>query len=82
MDRQKTASQLRISYDKEADVLYLSIGAPKKAISDIEENGVIIRRDPNTNHVLGLTIIDFARNFSTEKAKLISPHLFGQLQFA
>ena len=82
MDRQKQSNKLRMSYDKEADVLYLSLGSPKVAISDIDENGVIVRRDPKTKKVIGLTIVDFLLNFSSVKAKLLSPHLSAKLQYA
>lgn len=81
MDRQKQSNKLRMSYDKEADVLYLSLGSPKAAISDIDENGIIVRRDPETKKVVGLTVVDFLLNFSSAKAKLLSPHLSAKLQY-
>ena len=44
-------------YDAEADVLYLSFGEPKNAEGvDIGE-GIIVRIDPQTKEVVGLTII-------------------------
>jgi len=81
MDKQKKFTPVRISYDREADVLYVSMGAPKESICDIEDNGVIFRRDPVTKKITGLTIIDFTRNFSSEKAKIVNPHLTAQFQF-
>jgi len=44
-------------YDEEADVLYISIGTPQKAIGvDIGE-GAIVRYIEKTGEVVGLTII-------------------------
>jgi uncharacterized protein YuzE len=44
-------------YDEEADVLYVSIGIPRKAIGvDIGE-GVIVRYDQKKGEVVGLTIM-------------------------
>ena len=44
-------------YDKEADVLYLSVGEPRSATGvDIGE-GVILRYDEAKNELVGLTLI-------------------------
>jgi len=44
-------------YDEEADVLYLSIGKPRKALGvDIGE-GTIVRYDDKKKEVVGMTII-------------------------
>jgi len=52
-------------YDEEADVLYLSVGEPRKALGlDIGE-GVIIRYDETERAVVGLTVIGL-------KARLVS----------
>jgi len=48
---------LNWDYDEEADVLYISIGEPSKALGiDIGE-GVIIRYAEDKEEVVGLTII-------------------------
>ncbi|MBI5598938.1 MAG: DUF2283 domain-containing protein [Deltaproteobacteria bacterium] len=44
-------------YDEEADVLYISIGKPRKAVGvDIGE-GAIVRYMEETGEVVGLTLI-------------------------
>ncbi|HFE64727.1 MAG TPA: DUF2283 domain-containing protein [Caldithrix sp.] len=49
---------LQWDYDAEADVLYISIGKPRKAEGvDIGE-GTIVRVDPDTNEIVGFTIIN------------------------
>lgn len=53
-ERQK---DLNWEYDEDADVLYLSIGAPEKALGiDIGE-GVIVRFKEADNEVVGLTVV-------------------------
>ena len=48
---------LNWDYDKEADVLYISIGEPRKALGiDIGE-GAIVRYVEETGEVVGLTLI-------------------------
>ena len=48
---------LNWEYDEEADVLYISIGEPKKALGvDIGE-GAILRYIEDTGEVIGLTLI-------------------------
>jgi len=48
---------LNWDYDEGADVLYISVGKPKKAIGlDVGEGG-IVRYNENTGEVIGLTII-------------------------
>ena len=50
-------SKMLIDYDREADVLYISIGKPRKAIGvDIGE-GAIVRYMEETGEVVGLTLI-------------------------
>ncbi|MCH8821302.1 DUF2283 domain-containing protein [Patescibacteria group bacterium] len=53
---------LNLFYDKEADILYVSKGKPSKLdVSDEERDEVVVRRDPKTNMVNGLTIINFSK---------------------
>lgn len=49
---------LRIAwdYDKEADVLYLSVGEPRPAVSVDTGGGVILRYDETCCEVVGLTL--------------------------
>jgi len=54
------------NFDAEADVLYISSGKPKNAVSlDIGE-GTILRFDPDTNDVIGVTILNISRRAMRE----------------
>lgn len=44
-------------YDEEADVLYLSIGKPRKAAGVDIGQGVVIRYDERKREVVGLTVL-------------------------
>jgi uncharacterized protein YuzE len=44
-------------YDEEADVLYLSIGKPRKAAGVDIGQGVVVRYDEKKKEVVGLTIL-------------------------
>ena len=48
---------LNWDYDEEADVLYISIGKPVKALGLDSGEGVIVRYQEDTGEVVGVTII-------------------------
>lgn len=61
---------LTFEYDEHADVLYISVGDPRPALSEELDDGVVVRRDPDTKKVVGLTIIDFRTTFLKEPKSL------------
>ncbi len=56
-----------MSYDRDADVVYISFGKPRKAVSEEVDPYVIVRRDPETKEMVGITITNFSRYFETKK---------------
>ena len=54
--------KIEFDYDEEADVMYISFGEPKKAITE-EVGNVGIRVDENSKEIVGLTIIEFMKTF-------------------
>jgi len=48
---------LEWDYDAEADVLYLSLGAPRAAEGVDVGEGVVLRYDPEQREVIGLTVV-------------------------
>ncbi len=60
---------MQLAYDREADVLYLSIGEPRPAISREIGDDVLLRLDPVTQDVIGLTVL----NLSTRPTSEILP---------
>ena len=57
-------------YDEEADVLYLSIGKPRKAMSMDVGEGTIIRYDEDTKEVVGVTLIGLRNRFLKQLKKV------------
>ncbi|MCW5853958.1 MAG: DUF2283 domain-containing protein [Anaerolineae bacterium] len=53
-------------YDDEADVLYLSIGAPRPALGLDIGDGVVVRYDEAKNEVVGLTVIGLRARLAEE----------------
>ena len=60
--------ELMLGYDREVDVLYISLGIPEKGMQYIELNSnLILRVDPKSKEIVGITIIDFSKQFSGER---------------
>lgn len=71
---------LTISYDKTADVLYLSFGKPEEGIDEEVEEGIFVRLNQKTNKPNGIMVIDFEKRFSNSKTKPIPLELAIRLQ--
>jgi uncharacterized protein YuzE len=55
--------EVQFHYDREADVLYLSVGKPQKAkMIEIGED-FVLRLLPKSGQVVGMTIINFSKHF-------------------
>jgi len=61
---------MQIAYDHEADVLYLSIGEPRRALSREMGDDVLLRIDPETGAIIGLTVINFSTRSSLDSLPL------------
>ncbi len=55
-------------YDKEADVLYLSLGEPVPAVGVDIGDGLVLRVDEARNEVVGLTVIGLRRRVPQDDA--------------
>ena len=64
---------MSVTYDLRNDVLYLSYGKPREAISEETEDGVWVRRDPYSDEIVGCTVPDFRRRFKQPGVSLILP---------
>jgi len=62
---------LRFSFDKGADILDISIGATKKAISREVDDDFFIRIDPKTKKIVGFSILNFEKWSRDESKKTI-----------
>jgi len=48
-------------YDRDGDVLYISIGKPMPASCIEQDDGTMLRVDPKTGIIVGWTIVDYMR---------------------
>jgi len=64
--------EIKVSYDNQADVLYISFGKPKAAISVEVDDGDLVRVDPFTDETVGITIIDFKARYLPKENDILS----------
>ena len=55
--------RLEISYDEDADVLYLSVGHPRVADTFDSDYGLLLRKDPQAQEIVGATILHYGGMF-------------------
>ena len=75
-------SNAQISYDKIGDVLYISFGKPRPAICDEVDQGDLIRIDPLTDEIVGITVLNYKKKYdlSVEFAKDIIPLIISKFK--
>lgn len=65
---------LNLLYDGKADLLYVSWGSPREAVShETEIPGVIARRDPDSDEVVGVTVVNFAKRWGANSLPISFP---------
>ena len=60
--------KLRFLFDEKGDILDISIGKPKKAISKELEDDILVRISPKTKRVVGFTILNFRKRFKDTRS--------------
>lgn len=69
-----------VSYDPDADVAYLSIGTPRRAVGEETPEGHILRFDESTGEFCGLTLVGLQHLIEAKKPILVTiPHRPEQL---
>jgi uncharacterized protein YuzE len=66
---QQQLTQLTMQYDAASDVLYCAFGEPRSAIgveSD-DQDGVVLRVDPQTDEIVGFTVVNFLKRFTRKR---------------
>ncbi|HEV2197979.1 MAG TPA: DUF2283 domain-containing protein [Candidatus Acidoferrum sp.] len=64
--------QLKLNYDPKGDILYCSFGEPREAIGVETPDGIIFRLDPETEDVIGITVIDFSKRFQKHPGDVLT----------
>lgn len=57
----------QIFYDKAGDVLYLSFGQPRIAISEELDDDILLRLDPETGEIVGLTVLNLSIRYGNRE---------------
>ena len=66
--------EVQFHYDREADVLYLSVGKPQRAKTVEMGEDFVLRLHPKTAEVVGVTIVNFSKHFPRlKRARLDLP---------
>lgn len=63
----ETGTLMQLAYDQEADVLYLSVGDPRPAISREIGDDVLLRVDAENGQVVGLTVLNLSTRAGLEQ---------------
>ena len=61
---------MKIVYDSEADVLYVTRGTLEYTEYIEHSEDVILRLDPDTKRLVGITVIDFSQHFGKADCSL------------
>ena len=64
--------KVAISYDRDADAMYLSFDDAKAEADEIED-GVFARYDHKTGRLAGFTIINFSKKFARKPREILIP---------
>jgi hypothetical protein len=59
----KKLGNILIDYDEASDVLYLSLGEPRPALTHEDREGLLIRNDPQTGELIGVTVLSYDHHF-------------------
>lgn len=74
---------MKFFFDKEGDVLDMSIGDPKNAITKEIGHDMLLRIDPKTRNIVGFTILNFEKRFEgTSKPEHLTLPIIGDLKLA
>ncbi len=57
------AETLRFAYDRQADILDIALGRPRRAISREIQDDLFVRLDPKSKRVIGFSILNFTKWF-------------------
>jgi uncharacterized protein YuzE len=64
-------TSVRITYDPENDILYITFGQPTVATGCQLSDQILLRVDPKTQNAAGLTIFNYSLHASTARKLLV-----------
>lgn len=72
-------SSINLSYDDDADVLYLALGKPVPALADEDDNGLLLRFALSDGHPCGVTVLGFRKSHWDERVRQLSEAVASHL---
>ena len=66
-------NRIKIFYDREVDVLYVTQGNPEYTDYVEYAEDIILRFHPETKELVGFTLIDFSRHFANKESDISLP---------
>jgi len=72
---------LNFTYDKEGDILDISFGQPKNAVSEEVSEDIFIRLEPKTKKIIGFMILNFEEKFGRTR-KIEKLPIIGDFRLA
>ena len=84
--RNNNQDELKIVYDSEADVLYVTRGKPKYTDYVEYADDLILRFHPETKQLVGFTLVDFSQHFAKKDSDIPLPfgvdfQMHGELNY-
>ena len=55
--------KINFFFDEEGDILDITVGKPRKAVTKELKNDIAIRCDPATGEIVGIVILNFRKRF-------------------
>ncbi|ARW48115.1 hypothetical protein NBRC3280_3336 [Acetobacter pasteurianus NBRC 3280] len=75
-------NKIEISYDPLADVLYLSIGHPERAVSHQDSSGLVWRNKIGADVPFAVTIIDFKDTWLSKRRNYLVNEIAHKLNIS
>ena len=60
------AEKVRLTYDEEGDILYMSFGDPREATDSIDLDGIVYRY--HEENLIGITILGFKKQAELKRS--------------
>ena len=57
--RQQIGPELTFNYDRDVDVLYISVGSPKPARAEHFDDDILLRYALDSDEIVGMTVLGF-----------------------
>jgi uncharacterized protein YuzE len=75
-------AKIKFYFDQKGDILEISVGKPKKAISEELGDDIIAHKDIKTKKLIGFTILNFTKRFKKMKSEELTTPITASISLA